>query len=70
MAEIIKKRSAHLWRTVGTEDKKNRHRSGFVERKSHKMWNCGLQIRSVYYNNHMDDKRPQHMKTGGPAEAS
>ena len=24
----------------------------------------------LYYNNLMDDKSPQHMKTGGPAEAS
>lgn len=47
IAEIIKKRSVHVWRTVGTEHKKNRHRSGFVERKSHKMQKCGLQIFSV-----------------------
>ena len=24
----------------------------------------------LYYNNRMDDKSPQHMKAGGPAEAS
>lgn len=24
----------------------------------------------LYYNNLMDDKSPQHMKIGGPAEAS
>ena len=29
------------------EHKKNQHSSGFVERKSHKMQKCGLQIFSV-----------------------
>lgn len=47
IAEIIKKRSVHVWRTVGREHKKNQHSSGFVERKSHKMQKCGLQIFSV-----------------------
>ena len=43
---------------------------GLSKEKVIKCRNAVYKFFLLYYNNLMDDKSPQHMKTGGPAEAS